>query len=233
MKKITLLIIGIILSYNSYSLVESNKENELGENLKVDVRMTLPKEIIKYVVYASSDEGKTMEDTLVLPDFVMTQDTTKAGFQGATAPKVYTKRVVGGKVENLSSTEKVTYELTHPDGFMPKVLNDTIKESSTSYRNITGYLPKSTLTQIVNMLGKDYVVSETGSIRKGSSDAVTTPAYVPGAQINMHNNKGILETTTPSYTHAFQIPAEDISKIETFIGSGLPLAKVSLKVSIN
>ncbi|MGL5595610.1 MAG: hypothetical protein ACRDDH_16870 [Cetobacterium sp.] len=228
MKKILLIILSFVTTqiYGN----DENIKNQIGENLKVDVKFTLPKEIIKYVVFASKDNGKSMDDTLNLPDFMMSQDSSKAGFIEP-PPKVYVKRIVGEEVVDLSSTEKVTYILNHIDGFMPTVLADTIKEGSTSYRQITGYLAKSTLENIIEGSGiKGYSISQSGSIVKTGSSPLQ--AYYPAAQINMKNNDGVLETTSPKNNYSFSIPSEDISKIEAYIGSGKPLGNVSLKVVV-
>lgn len=228
MKKILLLILSL-LSVHTYSSNEKT-ENQVGKNLKLDVKFTLPKEIIKYVVFASDNDGKIMEDTLNLPDFVMSQELSKAGFL-VPPPKVYTKRIIDGKVEALSDTEKVTYVLIHKDGFMPVVLNDTIKEGNTSYRQITGYLSKSTLEDIIKGSGiKGYSISSSGSIIKTGTSPLQ--AYYPAAQINMYNNNGVLETTSPPNKYTYPIPLEDRAKIETYIGTGKPLGDVSLKVII-
>lgn len=228
MRKIWVIILSL-LSIQLYAANE-NRENQIGENLKIDVKFTFPKEIIKYIVYASDDDGKTMNDTLNLPDFVMSQDSSKAGFIAPT-PKVYVKRIINDKIEELASTEKVTYTLTHLDGFMPNVLNDTIKEGSTSYRQITGYLAKSTLEKIIEGSGiTGYSISQNGSIIKNGTSP--SQVYYPAAQINMYNNKGVLETTSPTNNSSFSIPVEDRSKIEAYIGSGKPLGNVSLKVNV-
>ncbi|MGL5725253.1 hypothetical protein [Cetobacterium sp.] len=227
MKKIWFIMLSL-LSISIYA-VEENMENQIGEALKIDVKFTLPKEIIKYVVYAEKNGLK--EDTLNLPDFLMSQDSSKAGFVEA-APKVYVKRIVNGEISDLSNTENVTYILNHADGFMPLVLTDTIEEGSTSYRQITGYLAKSTLEDIINNSGiKGYSISSTGSIIKNDS-GTPQQVYYPAAQINMKNNGGVLEVTSPSNNYPYPIPQADIQKIETYIGSGKPLGNVSLKVLI-
>lgn len=229
MKKKLICLLSL-LSLPLYATNENikNEENQIGENLKVDVKFTLPKEIIKYVVFASKDNGKIMEDTLKLPNFIMSQDVAKAGFV-EDPPKVYVKRVVDGKISELTNTDKITYILEHTDGFMPNVLNDTINEGSTSYRQITSYLPKTTLDDIVKNSGiNGYSVSDNGSIIKtGASEA-----YFPAAQINMFNNNGVLETTSPSNKYPYPIPKEDREKIESYIGSGKEIGNVSLKVKV-
>lgn len=230
MKKILLIILSI-LSIITYA-TDENTENQIGEKLKVDVKFTLPKEIIKYVVYA--EKGGVIEDKLILPDFVISQDVTKAGFVEV-PPKVYVKRVVNGKMENLSSTEKVTYVLNHVDGFMmpSSVPNDTIAEGSISYRQITSYLAKSTLEDVIKNSGiKGYIINERGSIVRAGTSPLEV--YSPGAQINMTNTGGVLETTSPKNSYPYSsIPTEDIQKIEAYIGSGKPLGNASLKVIVN
>lgn len=229
MKKIFLFNILVLLSFQLHGNNQTpEKENQIGEKLKVDVKFTLPKEIIKYVVFAENKGVR--EDTLNLPDFVLSQNSLKAGFV-ETPPKVYTKRIVNGKIQDLALTDKITYILTHEDGFMPTVLNDTIKEGSTSYRQITSYLSKATLEEIIKGSGiKGYSVSDKGSIiRNGTSPL---QAYFPAAQIDMRNNNGILETTSPSNKYPYSIPQEDVQKIEEYVGSGKSLGNVSLKVQV-
>ena len=226
MKKILIFILSLLSSLTF--AIDDKIENQIGETLKVDVKFTLPKEIIKYVVYA--EKNGVIENSLNLPDFVMSQDSSKAGFVEP-PPKVHVKRILNGKMEDLSTTEKVTYILNHVDGFMPTVLNDTIEESGTSYRQITGYLPKSTLEDIINNSGiNGYSISERGSIIKTGTSPLQ--AYFPAAQINMKNNKGVLETTSPPNEYFYSIPKEDIVKIETYINKGKSLGNVLLKVVV-
>lgn len=219
-----------LLSIQAFSVEEQQVKNQIGENLKVDIKFTLPKETIKYVVFASDDGGNTMKDTLELPDFIMSQDPAKAGFI-APPPKVYTKRIVGGKIENLSSTEKVTYVLNHTDGFVPNAEIDTIETGNTSHTQITSYLPKTTLENIVQRSGiKGYSMSRLGGIVQEGTSPIK--AYFPAAQINMHNNNGVLEITSPLNDNNSSIPPEDRAKIEAYIGSGKPLGTITLKVMV-
>lgn len=230
MKKILLILLGL-LSIVVYASDE-NIENQIGEKFKVDVKFTLPKEIIKYAVYASDDNGKTMQDTLNLPDFIMSQNSSKAGFVEV-PPKVYVKRVINGKMDELISTEKVIYELSHLDGFMGEsiALTDSIEEGNTSYRQITAYLPKATLEDIIQNSGiKGYSISKAGSIVKTGTSPLQV--YYPAAQINLKNNQGVLEATSPMNQSFFSIPADDIHKIEAYIGSGKSLGNASLKVTV-
>lgn len=229
MKRILLFNILVLLSFQVYGNNQTQeKENQIGEKLKVDVKFTLPKEVIKYVVYAENKGIR--EDSLNLPDFILSQDSSKAGFVEA-PPKVYTKRVVNGEIQDLALTDKITYILTHKDGFMPTALNDTIKQGSTSYRQITSYLPKATLEEIIRGSKiKDYSVTEKGVIIKNGTNSLQ--AYSPAAQINMYNNNGVLETTSPSNEYPYSIPQEDIEKIERYVGSGKALGNVFLKVKV-
>lgn len=229
MKRILLFNILVLLSFQVYGNNQTQeKENQIGEKLKVDVKFTLPKEVIKYVVYAENKGIR--EDSLNLPDFILSQDPSKAGFVEA-PPKVYTKRIVNGEIQDLALTDKITYILTHKDGFMPTVLNDTIKQGSTSYRQITSYLPKATLEEIIRGSKiKDYSVTEKGVIIKNGTNPLQ--AYFPAAQINMYNNNGVLETASPSNKYHYSIPQEDIEKIERYVGSGKALGNVSLKVKV-
>ena len=50
--------------------------------------------VVKYVVYASDDEGTTKEDTLMLSDFLLSQNADVVGYTTLN-PKVYVKRVTG------------------------------------------------------------------------------------------------------------------------------------------
>lgn len=229
MKKILFFILSL-LSIITYANDE-NIENQIGEKLEIDVKFTLPKEIIKYVVYA--EKNGVIEDTLNLPNFFMSQDSSKAGFV-ETPPKVYVKRIIDGKISELSDTERVTYVLNHVDGFMDSttVPNDEINPLGTSYRQITSYLTRTTLEDIIKNSGiVGYSVNTRGSIIKNNSG--TPPKiYFPAAQINMYNNNGVLETTSPKNIYSYPIPIEDIQKIETYIGNGKPLGNVSLKVIV-
>lgn len=209
--------------------IEENNINQLGEKLKVNVKFSIPKNPIKYVVYASNDDGKTMSDTLQLPSFILSQDPNKAGFI-TSPPKVYTKRVVNGKLVDLEGTDKVTYTLTHPDGFMPKVLTDTMgPQGTTNNRLPINYLSKATLDRIVAILGNKYEVNDRGNIMiKG-----TNKRYAPAATIKMLSHNGILEIASSKYEEFNKIPSEDIQKVENFISGGVSMARVVLKVTLD
>lgn len=227
-----LLIILSLLSIVIYG-TDENIENQIGEKLKIDVKFTLPKEIIKYVVYASEDDGITKQDTLNLPDFIMSQNPSRAGFVEA-PPKVYVKRVINENIEELQPTEKVVYKLTHLDGFMGDsiALTDTIAEGSTSYRQITSYLPKTTIEDIITNSGiNGYSITNSGNIAKTGTSPLQL--YFPAAQINLKNNNGVLETTSPENKYSYPIPEDDIKKIEAYIYGGKSLGNVSLKVIVN
>lgn len=224
------IIFLLILSLASFKVNAQEKisENQIGENLKVNVVFTLPEEVVKYSVYVDNDG--VIEDVLNLPDFIMSQDSTKAGFVKSPS-RVYTKRIVNGEFIDLL-TENVTYTLTHADGFMNSSTNDIIKPYEENLKEITSYLPKSTLENIVQSLGKDYVVDQYGNIKKGGVDS-SFPKYSSGAMVRMYNDNGVLVVSSPLSGVTKQIPDEDIKKIEDYIGNGSTFANVILKVQID
>ncbi len=82
-------------------------------------RVTSSVPVVKYVVYASDDNGATKLDTLALKPLILGYNGEKGtGFDGLN-PKVYVKRVVGevgGKtVENLGAADVVSFRLDHKD----------------------------------------------------------------------------------------------------------------------
>lgn len=229
MKKILLFIMLNIFTLQSYTITQETKENnQIGEKLKIDIKFTIPKEIVKYIVFASDDQGNTMKDTLELPDFILSQDINKSGFI-ATPPTVYTKRIINNKIEELSASDKVTYVLTHEDGFFPIVLNDTLGSSGqNSFRIIMNYLPKIVLEDIANMLGSGYTVSPGGNLKKGNL------VYSPAKQIHMYNYKGVLTTESIDSKGVNSFSQEDIKKIETYVAekNGLDITNVYLEVKL-
>lgn len=226
MKK--LLFIILALSTIVIYATDQNIENEIGEKLKVDIKFTLPREIIKYVIYAEKNGIK--EEKLNLPDFIMSQDSSKAGFIES-PPKIYVKRIINGKIENLGAAEKVTYILNHADGFMPIALTDKIVVGTISRRQITSYLAKTTLENIVKNSGiNGYSVGKEGSIEKTGTSPLLK--YFPAAQINMKNNNNILEITSPPNKYPYSIPQEDIQKIEAYMEKEKLFGNVFLKVVI-
>ena len=92
------------------TVFEATQEGAIG--MSGALTSTIPK--VKYVVYASKDNGATKEDVLQLADWVISQDITKAGFVGAN-PKVYVKRVVGGTYGELDPAEIVEFKINHKD----------------------------------------------------------------------------------------------------------------------
>lgn len=63
---------------------------------------------IKYVVYATKDEGVTKNDVLELSDFVTSMEERKAGFVDMN-PKVCVRKVVDGKILELDDDEEMVF----------------------------------------------------------------------------------------------------------------------------
>lgn len=234
MKKVILFVsmaISVICATNQNLSEEVAKENQLGQNLKLDVKVTIPKEIVKYAVYSTNDKERTIKDTLSLPVFYLTQDSTKAGFQqGAEIPTVYTRIVRNGEVDTVTNVN-ATYILTHPDGFFPNnVANATLgPQGSVLFILPTSLLSKEKLEGIVSELnktgsGKNYFLSSTGSICKGSATQ-GSPRYAPAAMIKFHNYQGVLTVKSEPYNENYKLPAEDIAKIESLLAGEIPIAE--------
>lgn len=231
MKKTILFLMGILLSFNSYGLIDSNKENQLGENLKVDVKINIPKTNVKYVTYASLDNGATMSDTLELPDFILSQNSAVAGFVDTPISIVYTKKIVDGQKVDLG-TEKVFYEIKHPDGFFFPGNDKLGPEGRTSTKVPTTLLPKSVLEDIVKILGKDYRLNEHGNIVNGPGDAYYN-RYAPAVNIVFHTANGTLDVKSVIYTKEVNcLPIEDVRKIEAYLKNKTPIADIFLEVTI-
>ncbi len=91
--------------------------------------------VIKYVVYASSDNGATKEDVVQLTDFVINHDTSLAGFKDVN-PKVYVKRVTGTTgaevAEDLNPTDVINFKISL-DPSQPTRLSSGWLATSASY----------------------------------------------------------------------------------------------------
>ncbi len=231
MKKIILFTLTMIagLSYavgvdSVQPSTELSKENQLGQNIKLDVKVNIPKTSLKYVVYASGDNEKTISDTWELPTFYLSQDKTKAGFQGATPPKVYTRIVKDDGTVDTAATVKATYVIKHPDGFFEGNNDQALgPQGQTKYLIPTMLLPKAKLQEIAKKMGSDYVVSSNGNIRKGN-DASTSPRYSAAKTLKLKSYQGVLSVEDYDYDEYYKLPAEDIAKLEALLGEELDIA---------
>lgn len=72
-------------------------------------KLTSTVPVVKYVVFASEDNGVTMLDTLNLKDFIMSSEASVDGGFVAENPKVFVKRLNGNTVEELKDTDNVQF----------------------------------------------------------------------------------------------------------------------------
>lgn len=79
-------------------------------SISVTGKLTSDVPLVKYVIFASSDNGTTMNSTLDLQDFVVTSNgSAKGGFVG-TNPDVFVKRLNGTTVKDLDqAVDKVKF----------------------------------------------------------------------------------------------------------------------------
>ena len=129
------------------------------------ITSTIP--VVKYVVYASDDNGTTKEDTLILKDFIVSQDDSTAGFTG-TNPKMYVKRVGGTTgaetYEALEAGDDVKFKL-EVDSFYTGVVPVWTGTGGKIMIEPTGLLSKATLEEIIAASGNStLMVSSAGSI---------------------------------------------------------------------
>ncbi|MGL5595618.1 MAG: hypothetical protein ACRDDH_16910 [Cetobacterium sp.] len=132
--------------------------------------------LVKYVLFASPDDGATIVDKLELPNYILSQDSSKAGLQGQSS-KVFIKRVVGGAIADLDPTEVARFSIQTKFSSSPEWLAFT---AGKRYWNIIGTLSDSQLAAISSRIGSaDYAVESNGVVNTGIKHVPTQKVYVP------------------------------------------------------
>lgn len=214
------------------TIFEAGTEGAIG--ITGTITSTVP--TVKYVVFASSDNGTNMEDTLALTDFVLAQDAAKAGFVGVN-PKVYIKKVASNGVNmsaaNLDTTEIGKFKLSTPD-FAAASSQTWLEAVGGSYEfSPTSLAPKTMLDKIIT----DNAATLTGV-------TVNTKGQFEEGGVAFEGNKKVKMTVTENgvleITHAdaTQTGATlDVAKVTTILGAFTagqtiaPTAKILVRVN--
>lgn len=164
---------------------------------------------VKYVVYASENNGATKEDVLALKDFIISTKNTTAGFI-APNPKVYVKKVVSNgvamDVANLDSTDKVLFKVKFPD--FP-VFDNTLGIAQGVKLNYSpmAFVPKSVSEDIINSnaILRGVSLDEGGWLYDGNN-------YIQINAIELtQKEQGVLEILNTDYTGTM-VPSEEKGK---------------------
>lgn len=190
------------------TIFEASQEGAIG--ITGTITSTVP--TVKYVVFASTDNGTNKEDVLTLTDFILAKDATKAGFVGAN-PKVYVKKVTSNGVTmgtaDLEAADSVGFKLKTAD----------FADASSTTWLTTG----------------SYEVSPTALVAKTMLDTLLTDAALTGVTLDTKGNfvdngvtyegnkkvkmtnlgAGVLEITHSDFTHSGA--AFDNAKVDAII----------------
>ena len=194
------------------TVFEATQEGAIG--MSGALTSTIPK--VKYVVYASKDNGATKEDVLQLTDFILSQDAAKGGFIGAN-PKVYVKRVVGGTYGELDTAENVEFKINHKDH----------PHYSTWRNQMAGFYP-STLSnkiEIEKILAANPVLagfnvnSNDGHIRDKNNQLYLASNII----VIDFESKGVMTVTDINNPDLSQLSPEETRAIEDGFKNGIPM----------
>lgn len=226
MKRIILTFLFYICSTAAFSLGENDmdKINELGENLKLNIKVTIPAQEISYLIYVDN-KGKK-EETLNLPSFLLSEDKDKFGFVEE-CPKVCVKRVVNNKMEDLTmeEKEKIEYTLINEKGY----INDSINLKTPLQRNILSFLSKDELQSMRNFLGDKYEISTDGDLISENQK------YIPTKDVHMAVVDGELIIRDEKNSNITTQSILTEKKIEAYINkkNNLEITGLNLRVKIN
>ncbi len=165
--------------------------------ISVTGKVTSDIPVIKYVVYASDDNGVTKEDVLQLNDFVISHDSSLAGFKEEN-PKVYVKRVTGTTgqetVEELNSVEEIEFMVCLDSS---KVSSQSSWFGTSASFSTTAFelLVQDELNAVIAAVNSELNTSE---LRWGNKGFTVTDVgnYRGGKDINFSvTEKGVLEIT--------------------------------------
>ena len=207
------------------TVFEATQEGAIG--MTGSLISTIP--TVKYVIYASADNGTTKEDVLQLTDFIISEDVTKTGFVGVN-PKVYVKRVVstgsGETYGELDSAEIVEYKIRlfdYNDAYSWKNI------SSNTFIRPTNLVKKVDLEGIIakNSILTGATISQGGVIVIGNGSYFTKKEiYIRGA------NGALTFDTSVEGSGSRNLTPEQIAAIEDGFKAGLSVGDVKLQIRI-
>ena len=193
------------LAFSAINLKSPTNETNTwmtGEIGAITVNGTITSAVpqVQYVVYASNDDGVTREDTLVLSDFIITQNEATCGFSAAN-PKIYVKRVAAGNagVEELQGTDTVSFQIKTDSQYTGAAFTSWHKEGQSIELFPTSLVPRATLDAIIDSgLLYEMVVSEKlGILQNPQGDTF----YIQPKNIFVsQNSKGVIEFTSQART---------------------------------
>lgn len=199
-------------------------------NIVGTLTSTLPP--VKYVIFASSDSGTTMDDTLQLTDFVVATNgsTAQSGFKG-TNPKVYVKKIVGGAATNLDVGTVVQYKFSggsKPDLGFSNLLSNNGREFSVVP---TALLSTTQLNSVITRSQVTTGLTADGGYIKDASSNVFVPK---DAIFYKMDTDGSMTFTSKVATFTGQRLSEsDSQKLVNSFANGESFSDAKVKVKIN
>ena len=206
------------------TVFEATQEGAIG--MTGSLTSTIP--TVKYVIYASKDNGTTKEDVLQLTDFILTQDVKKVGFVGIN-PKVYVKRVVstgGGETYGeLDPSERLELKVISND--FPGLATLNWREEISM--GITSFMNKVEVEKIIagNSILNGFTVDDMGRI------GTQKELYNVRKALAIRNlGSGEIIVDTSSVMGGSHLPIEKITAFEDGFKAGIPMGDVKLQIRI-
>ncbi len=205
---------------------------QTGQNGEISLAGKLTSEVpvVKYVVFGSVD-GTTAEDTLMLKDFILTQDSNSGGFQ-ATNPKVYVKRVNGANdgFIDLESGDEVAFNVLVDSAYTSaNNAGAWIKAvGSNNAMESTSLISKTVLEPLAAALG--LTVSEYGTIV--STDGATTYNSSKYPVFKVESN-GVLVVENCAENRTSTLTAAQTAAVETAFAGGKAISNAKIIVKVD
>lgn len=236
-KKILLGMAGLCLATSAMAKpVEIKVDPQEGTNvftggqkgsIAVNGKLVSNKPAVKYIVFATSDEGKTQQDELKLTNFVICESDAlggeKPGFTGAN-PKVMVRRLEGNEIKPLSAGEKVLLSLENKT--VSQASSEVKKEGERVRIEPLALLSHDMLDELVGNLNKlgigNYHIDEVGNIAR-DSDKTAYHAVKMVAFNNIGQGDISIENCEQSSKPRMD-KHEEIDTIESFLAVGKDIA---------
>ena len=156
MKKVLMGLIGIS-SISLAAALDVTASPSTGTNIfsdkgKIEVKgalVTTPS-IVKHVVFASSTgTSDDMQDSLILPNMVLSFNDSESGFSGNKTPdKIYVKRTLRGVLKELTNADNVTFSLSGWDNDYTEIKDKSLAVSNSVKVPMTSFISKTKLISI-------------------------------------------------------------------------------------
>ncbi len=245
MKKVLMGLIGTS-SISLAAALDVTASPSTGTNIfsdkgKIEVKgalVTTPS-IVKYVVFASSTRtSDDMQDSLILPNMVLSFNDSENGFSGNKTPdKIYVKRTLRGVLKELTNADNVTFSLSGWDNDYTEIKDKSLAVSDSVKVPMTSFISKTKLISIAQEAyageGVAPAVLPSGSLILTSTSAkiLRFPKMI---QIS-HDTKGELKfeaVSDTSFSEPGVLTKEEAKPIlDKFTNSVADKVSISVRVS--